>query len=93
MVRFWLYVLMASMPEFNPDWRIHPSYTLRDVMKDRGMTMEELARFSGVYVTHLNAILWNGAPMQEWIAEQLEKCLGIKASFWMALQDWYDRPT
>lgn len=81
------------MSDFNPDWRVHPSEILKEVLSERGIRSGELVyNLSEIPVAQLNGILWNGQPMTLDVAEKLEELLAIPAGFWMALQEQFERP-
>ena len=71
------------------DLIIHPSETLKELMKDRSITKKELAIKCGVTRDYVNSVLC-GQRISNTFAKKLEKALNIPSSFWINLQRNYD---
>ncbi len=76
--------------EFLPDYVSPPGDTLRETIESIGMTQAELAARSGRPVKTINEIIRGKAQIIPETAIQLEKVLGIPASFWNLRQSRYD---
>lgn len=73
------------------DYIIHPGETLAEVLKDREMAPKELAIRTGVTEQYISAIIRGQEDISAAFAGKLEYALGIEASFWVYLQENYDR--
>ena len=73
------------------DFIIHPGETLAEVIEDRHMTQRELAIRTGMTEKHISTVLHGQKGISATFAKKLEYALGIETSFWMNLQDNYDR--
>ena len=73
------------------DYIIHPGETLAEVIEDRQMTQRELAIRTGMTEKHISTIIHGQKNISATFAKKLEYALGIETSFWMNLQDNYDR--
>ena len=73
------------------DYIIHPGETLAEVIEDRQMTQRELAIRTGMTEKHISTIIHGQKGISATFAKKLEYALGIETSFWMNLQDNYDR--
>lgn len=71
------------------DLIIHPSETLKELIKDRNITKKELAIRCGVTRDYVNSVLC-GQRISNTFAKRLERALNIPASFWINLQRNYD---
>lgn len=80
---------MTTEYSYNPDWAIPPSETLQEVLEDKNMTLQTLSDQSGVPYQSLSEVLEVKRPIDESIAEGLEKALQIPASFWLKLEKNY----
>ena len=80
--------------EFNPDWTIAPAATLREWMKQKGLTCGQLARQCGRGEADIKAGLiirdvLNREPLLESHAETLERGTGVPARVWLNLERGY----
>lgn len=69
---------------------IHPGETLKEVMEDRNITVEELAKSTGFTQTYINAVLNSEENISNDFARELENTLNIDADFWMKLNELYN---
>jgi addiction module HigA family antidote len=76
--------------EFHPDYASHPGETLLETIETLGMKQTELARRMGRSKVELSRIIAGKAGVTPETALQLERALGIAASFWIALQCNFD---
>lgn len=74
---------------FAPDYAILPGETLLETLEALDMTRKELAIRIGFSEKHIIAILKGVAPITPRTALQLEKALGVPASFWNNLERNY----
>lgn len=78
--------------KFDPDWRVPPGETLREVMESMSMTSGRLATDSGLSLGTIQALLDGTADLTPDVALRLEWATGIKALFWTNLESHYRRP-
>lgn len=76
--------------EFRPDYASHPGETLEETLKTMGMSKTELARRMGRSKVEVSRIVAGKAGVTPETAIQLERALGVAASFWIALQCHFD---
>ncbi len=69
---------------------IHPGETLEEVMKDRNISVEELAKSTGFTQPYINAVLNSEENISDDFARKLENALNIDADFWMKLNKLYN---
>lgn len=74
---------------WSPDWRVAPGEILGEALQDRGLTQTDLARRMGRPVKTINEIVNGKAAITPETAIQLERTLGISASFWNSLETRY----
>lgn len=70
---------------------ICPGETLAEILKDRGITQEELANRTGMTKEYIEALLDGENDISSSFAEKLEYVLGIEKEFWINLQANYDK--
>ena len=68
---------------------IPPGETLLEVIESMGMTQKELATRMGRPIKTINEIIKGKAAITPETASQLERVLGVKASFWSNLETNY----
>ena len=73
------------------DYIIHPGETLAEAIEDREMAQHDLAVRTGMTEKHISTIIHGQKGISATFAKKLEYALGIETSFWMNLQDNYDR--
>ena len=83
---------MASriVNEYMPETVSHPGGTLEDALEERGMSQAELAKRTGRPKKAIHEIMKGRAALTPETAIQLERVLGIPASFWRNRQRRYD---
>ena len=84
---------MRSSPrnEYHPDTVSAPGETLEEVHVDRQMSPADLAARIGRPVKTINEIIEGKAALTPETALQLERALGVPASFWINLERNYRR--
>ncbi|MDF5726923.1 MAG: HigA family addiction module antitoxin [Rhizonema sp. PD38] len=68
--------------QYKPDYVSPPGETLEEVLEERGMSQAELAERTGRPKKTINEIINAKAAITPETALQLERVLGIPASFW-----------
>lgn len=79
----------AHATEFKPNYAIPPGETLRETLDTLGMTQAQLAERTGRPKKTINEIVSGKAAITAETALQLERVLGVPASFWSALERNY----
>ena len=70
---------------------IHPGETLAEVIEDRDMSQHDLAVRTGMTEKHISTVINGQKNISPSFAKKLEYALGLDSSFWMNLQNNYDR--
>lgn len=79
----------AEKNSFKPNYAVPPGETLRETLQSIGMTQAELAQRAGRPKKTINEIVKGKAAITADTALQLERVLGIPASFWNNLERNY----
>lgn len=74
---------------WRPEWAVPPGEILMEALEERGMSQSELARRMGRPFKTINQIVNAKAALTPDTAIQLERTLGISASFWNNLETNY----
>lgn len=72
----------AIQNQYTPDYVSPPGETLQEILEERGMSQAELAERTGRPKKTINEIINGKAAITPETALQLERVLGIPASFW-----------
>lgn len=75
----------------SPDFIIHPGETIKELLADREMTQKELAFRANASEKFVSELLSGKRNISETFARKLENVFGIETSFWVSLQDNYDK--
>ena len=75
--------------EYYPDYVAPPGETLKEVLEDRKMTVEQLAEKMGFPLPIIEGILIGDSKIDNVIACLLERELGVNAQFWLRLEKSY----
>src|SRR5713226_3995907 len=75
--------------EFRPDYAIAPGTTLLETIQSLGLSQAELAKRTGRPLKTINEIVKGKAAITAETALQLERVLGVPASFWNKLERNY----
>lgn len=75
--------MTASASAFAPDWASPPGDTLRDVLLDRGLTVDQASTAIGIPVGDLNRLLSGEAEITVGLAQSLSASIGATAQFWI----------
>lgn len=68
----------------------HPGAMIKDEMKERNITQQELAEMTGIDSLVLGEIMEGKRPLSFSVATALEKSLDIPTEMWMNMQTQYD---
>jgi len=74
---------------FNPNYAVPPGETLKETLDSLGMSQSELAQRTGRPKKTINEIVKGKAAIMPDTAIQLERALGVPASFWNNLERNY----
>ncbi|MBI9083874.1 MAG: HigA family addiction module antidote protein [Desulfobacterales bacterium] len=77
--------------QYRPDDVSLPGETLLDTLTALGMSQAELAEQTGRSRKRINEIIKGKAPITQDFALDLERVLGVPASFWINREDHYRR--
>ncbi len=76
--------------QFHPDYVVTPGETLQETLKSRGMSRADLAERIGRPKKTINGIIKGEVAITPKTALQIERVLGVPASFWNNRQRQYD---
>jgi len=79
----------SARNEFKPNYGVPPGETLRETLESLGMSQAELAQRTGRPKKTINEIIKGKAAIMPDTAIQLERTLGVPASFWNNLEGNY----
>jgi HTH-type transcriptional regulator / antitoxin HigA len=74
---------------WSPGWAVMPGEVLEEALEDREMSQAELARRTGRPMKTISEIVNGKASITPDTAIQLERALGISATFWNGLEARY----
>lgn len=74
--------MTTQQKEFSPDWVSSPGETIFDLMKERGLTQDELALSLECDTGYFDMLLKGEVVLSDKTALRLEQVLGSEASFW-----------
>lgn len=75
-----------TLHEYRPDYAVPPGATILETIEALGMTQTQLAVRTGRTLKTINEIVQGTAPITPETAIQLERVLGVPASFWNNLE-------
>jgi addiction module HigA family antidote len=75
--------------EFKPDYAIAPGVTLQETIDSLGISQAELAKKTGQPLKTINELVNGKAAITAETALELERVLGVPASFWNNLERNY----
>ena len=78
-----------TLLRYNPDYAVPPGETLQETIETLGLTQAQLAARTGHTAKMINEIIRGKAPITADTAIQLERVLGVPASFWNNLESNY----
>jgi HTH-type transcriptional regulator / antitoxin HigA len=71
-------------PDFTPRWASRPGDTIRDIIAERKLTVDEFASLTRLSQTRTERLLDGAEPITLDLARRLADSLGASPSFWMA---------
>ncbi len=74
---------------FAPDYASPPGETIQEMLTTVGMTQSDLAKRMGRPVEQVNRLIRGHIAIEPKTALQLERTLGMSASFWLSLDAFY----
>lgn len=75
--------------EFVPDYTVSPGESLLETLETLGMSQTELARRTGRPIKTINEIIQAKVAITPETAIQLERVLGVPASYWLRMEQNY----
>lgn len=83
--------MMGNVNGLSLDLLVHPGKTIKEVLEDKKMSQEELAIRTEYSSKHISEVVRGKKDISSEFANRLEYALCIPASFWMNLQNNYDK--
>lgn len=80
---------MIENDMFQPYWASPPGDTMADILEERNLSPIKFSDQIGYTVGHTNDLLHGNLPITIEIAQQLERILGVSATFWMNRESQY----
>lgn len=80
---------MNNTQQFTPDWVSAPGDTIKDLLEERGIGIQDFAGRIGKSSDFVNALLIGQESIDEGLAQLLEQSLGGPAKFWMNREQDY----
>lgn len=77
---------------FKPDWRVHPSEQIYEMMSERGMDTAAFIRASGLYPIQAYTILKDKGSITGVTEDLVRAFPGTSEDYWRRLQELYDAP-
>lgn len=74
---------------WEPSWSEHPGPTIREALRDQGLTQEQAAELAGVSQPYLSGLIRGSRAITARAALHLEAATGVKAEVWARMYaDW-----
>jgi HTH-type transcriptional regulator/antitoxin HigA len=77
-------MIMISHQEFCPDWVSAPGETIIDILRERGLSVDEFARHMRQSPEETKNLLQGRTAITLGIARRLKEVIGASPEFWMA---------
>lgn len=77
--------------KFDPDYVSPPGATLKEIIDDRGISLDDLAEQSGLSCADVAGVLDGKTAITVVIAKGLARALGVPASFWLRREEVYQK--
>ena len=74
---------------FKPSWAIPPGETLKETVEFLGLSREELAKSLEISLEGLDSLFEGVEPINQKIANRLERATGVSATFWKNLERYW----
>lgn len=75
--------------DFKPDWTSAPGETIIDILDERGLTVQTLARSMSTRTEYIHQLIGGEVPITYSIACHLQAILGSTAEFWLTRENQY----
>lgn len=76
---------------FKPDYAVPPAETMTEALDDRGICLEDFSIQSGISLHSLKAVVKAKEPIEQPLAEALERATSINHRFWLKLESNYQK--
>ncbi len=83
--------MMGNVNGLSLDLLIHPGETIKEILEEKNMLQEELAIRTNYSAKHISEVVRGKKDISSEFASRLEYALGIPSTFFMNLQNNYDR--
>lgn len=83
---------MINPPAFEPDWRVPPGATVRDIMASRQLLFGDVSAQLDLSLEDFEDLLSGSMPIDASLASRLAEALGPKAKFWMRREELFRQP-
>lgn len=74
---------------FQPDYAVPPAETMIEVLKDKGLTLEQVSEQTHIPLDLLEEVSKANAPIDTSVADALQQMTGINHRFWLKLESNY----
>lgn len=81
---------MTSVPNFRPNWAVHPGESIADALEEQGISQKEAAERLQVSKKFVNDLIRGRASVSAETATALSRVVGSSPEFWIRLQAHYD---
>lgn len=75
---------------FEPDWTLRPGIQLMEVMRERDLSILQVALRGRIKPATVKKVLGGRKEITGPVAAALERALGVPSSFWLSAQRNYD---
>lgn len=79
------------MNSLSKDFIIHPGVTVKEKLEDIGITTNELAMKTNFTLDYINGVINKKENITPEFAKVLEKVTGVSSTFWLNLQNNYEK--
>lgn len=79
------------MNNLSKDFIIHPGVTVKEKLEDIGITTNELAMKTNFTLDYINGVINEEENITPEFAKVLEKVTDVSSTFWLNLQDNYEK--
>lgn len=78
-----------SNAPFQPDWTSPPGATIKDILEERGISINDFSQQTGLGHNSIQALFKGERPITTFLANRLEEMFGASAAFWMEREKQY----
>ncbi len=82
---------MSNYIEYNDRAAFHPGYYIKEIMDESGVSQEDFAQRLGTTSKNLGILLRGDQSLSIDMATKLSRLLGTSVSFWLNLQQAFDK--